>query len=99
MKHSKLQPITKLSAAVAGLIKSEMPTGSRVQASANQIILALSRVEVEYSLGNLLQHIYRCVDKHFPVRQENLSLIIRDREGIYENCFKIWGSGTCILKK
>lgn len=55
-------------------------------------MVSLSRFEVEHRLGNLLQQIYRAVDQHFPVRKENLSLIIRDAYGGYENSFKIWKS-------
>ena len=83
-----------LGTAVAGLIKSQLTAGGTVQAVAGQVIVSISRFEVEHRLGNLLQQIYRAVDQHFPVRKEHLSLIIRDTDGSYENCFKIWKSAS-----
>jgi len=59
-----------------------------------QIIVSISRFEVEHRLGNLLQQIYRMVDQQFPVRREHLSLIIKDNEGLNENSFKIWKSAS-----
>jgi hypothetical protein len=92
MNPLELSHIADLSASVARLIKNELATDNTVQAAANQVIVSISRFEVEHRLGNLLQQIYRSIDQHFPVRRENLSLIIRDRDGSYENCFKIWKS-------
>lgn len=92
MNPLELSQIAELGTAVAKLIKSELTSDGTVQAVANQIIVSISRFEVEHKLGNLLQQIYRTVDEHFPVRTENLSLIIKDRDGVYENCFKIWRS-------
>lgn len=94
MTPLELSQIADLGSAVAHLIKSQLTTGSTVHAAANQIIVSISRFEVEHRLGSLLQQIYRSVDQHFPVRKEHLSLIIRDAEGVYENCFKIWKSGS-----
>jgi len=92
MNPLELSQIAGLGTAVAKLIRSELTSDGTVQAVANQIIVSISRFEVEHRLGNLLQQIYRTVDEHFPVRTENLSLIIKDRDGVYENCFKIWRS-------
>ena len=92
MSPLELSQIADLGAAVAHLIKSELGTDGTVKTVANQIIVSLSRFQVEHHLGNVLQQIYRSVDQHFPVRKEHLSLIIRDVEGVYENSFKIWKS-------
>jgi len=92
MNPLDLSQISGLGADVARLIKSELGANGTVSAAANQIIVSISRFQVEHHLGNLLQQIYRTVDHHFPVRKENLSLIIRDVEGGYENTFKIWKS-------
>lgn len=91
MNPHELSQLADLTASVASLIKSEL-SGSTVSAATNQIIVSISRFEVEHRLGNLLQQIYRSVDEHFPIRKEHLSLIIRDAEGLYENSFKIWKS-------
>jgi hypothetical protein len=89
-----LDQLAELTANVAGLIKSELAANGTVTTVANQIVISISRFEVEHRLGNLLQQIYQAVDQHFPVRKEHLSLIIRDAEGHYENTFKIWKSAT-----
>lgn len=92
MNPLEFSHIADLSTAVANLIRNELATGCHVYAAGNQILLSISPFEVEHRLGNLLQQIYRVVDQHLPVRNENLSLIIRDTEGVYENSFKIWRS-------
>lgn len=92
MNPLELSQIADLGAAVAGLIKSELATNGTVHTAAGQVIVSISRFELEHRLGNLLQQIYHAVDKHFPVRKEHLSLIIRDMDGGYENSFKIWKS-------
>ncbi len=92
MNPIELSNIANLTGEVARLIKSEMATDGTVTHIANQVIVSISRFEVEHRLGNLLQQIYRAVDQHFPVRHENLSLVIRDADGAYENSFKIWKS-------
>jgi len=94
MNPLELSQIADLSSAVAQLIKGQLAAGGTVTAVANQIVVSISRFEVEHKLGSLLQHIYQSVDQHFPVRKEHLSLIIRDAEGVYENSFKIWKSGS-----
>jgi len=92
MNSLELSQIAELGASVARLIKSELATDGTVHAAANQIIVSISRFEVEHRLGNLLQQIYRSVDQHFPVRKGDLSLIVRAMDGSYENSFKIWKS-------
>jgi len=94
MNPIEISHITDLTASVAWLIKNELAANGNVHAAANKIIVYISRFEVEHRLGNILQQIYRSVDQHFPVRKENLSLIIRDEDGKYENCFKIWKSSS-----
>jgi hypothetical protein len=92
MNPHDLSQIAGQAADVARLLKTELGTAGRVSTAANQIIVSISRFQLEHHLGNLLQQIYRTVDQHFPVRKENLLLIIRDAEGLYENTFKIWKS-------
>lgn len=93
MNPHDLPQMAGLAADVARLIKSELAAQGKVNTVAGQVIVSISRFEVEHRLGNLLQQIYRAVDQHFPVRKEHLSLIIRDIDGDYENTFKIWKSG------
>jgi len=92
MNPLDLSQIAGLGADVARLIRSELGTNGTVSLATNRIVVSISRFQIEHHLGNLLQQIYRTVDQHFPVRRENLSLTIRDAEGLYENTFKIWKS-------
>ena len=92
MNPLDLSQIAGLAADVAKLLKTELGAEGSVSAAANQIIISISRFQVEHHLGNLLQQVYRTVDQHFPVRAENISLTIRDADGVYENTFKIWRS-------
>jgi hypothetical protein len=94
MNPHDLSQLAVLTADVARLIKKELASEGSVSTVANQIVISISRFEVEHRLGNLLQQIYQSVDQHFPVRKEHLSLIIRDNGGHYENTFKIWKSTT-----
>ncbi len=94
MNPVELHQIADLGSEVARLLKNELGTIGEVRAATNQIVVSISRFHVEHNLGNMLQQIYRSVDQHFPVRRENLSLIIKDMDGIHENSFKIWKSST-----
>ncbi|MCJ8211580.1 hypothetical protein MUY27_17805 [Mucilaginibacter sp. RS28] len=82
----------ELSQTVGHLIKNHLIVVGTVSTVANQIIVSISKFDVEHRLGSLLQQIYLTVDKEVPVRKHDLSLIIRDEEGVYENTFKIWKS-------
>src|ERR1700761_1099351 len=90
MNPFDLSQIAGLSAEVARLLKTELGADGNVTIAANKGIISISRFQLEHHLGNLLQQIYRTIDQHFPTRKENLSLIIRDADGLYENTFKIW---------
>lgn len=92
MNPLEISQIADLGSAVAHLIKNELGNRGTVNAVSNQIVICLSRFQVEHHLGNVLQQIYKSIDQHFPIRKEHLSLIIRDSDGIYENAFKIWKS-------
>lgn len=94
MNPLDLSQLAGLTAEVARLLKSELAADGTVNTVAGQIVISISKFEVEHRLCNLLQQIYRVVDQHIPVRREHLSLIIRDAEGRYENTFKIWKSAV-----
>lgn len=94
MNPFELSQMADLCNEVARLLKTEIGGSGHVTAAANQVIISISKFEVEHRLGNLLQQIYRTVDQHIPVRKADLSLIIRDLEGNYENSFKLWKSGN-----
>lgn len=86
--------LTNLSTEVARLLKSELGQAGTVTAFADRIIIHISHADFERRLGNLLQQIYRVVDQHFPVRSQHISLIIRDRDALYENVFKLWKTAS-----
>jgi hypothetical protein len=81
--------LQNLSTGVLHLLKNELDEHGVVTKFGNQIVVSISRTDFEHRLGNLLQQIYRTVDQHFPVREEQLSIVIRDAEAKYENTFKI----------
>lgn len=94
MNTIEITQFADLTMEVGRLIKAKIGTSAAVHTVAGQIIISISRFEVEHCLGNLLRQIYRAVDQHFPVRKDHLSLIIRDQGGSYETSFKIWKSGS-----
>ncbi|WP_166090568.1 hypothetical protein [Mucilaginibacter inviolabilis] len=77
---------------VIHLLKSEIGEQGIVAALGNQVLISISKADFEQKLGNLLQKIYGAIDQHFPVRQDHLSVVIRDTDSRYENVFKIWKS-------
>jgi hypothetical protein len=77
---------------VIHLLKSEIGEQGMVAALGNQVLICISKADFEQKLGNLLQKIYYTIDQHFPVRQDHLSVVIRDTDSRYENVFKIWKS-------
>ena len=82
--------LQNLGTGVLHLLKNELGEHGTVTETGNQILVSITRADFEQRLGNLLQQIYRTVDQHFPVREEQLSIVIRDAEAKYENTFKIW---------
>ncbi|SEN00047.1 hypothetical protein SAMN05192574_102132 [Mucilaginibacter gossypiicola] len=84
--------LENLGSGVLNLLKNELGEHGTVSKMENHIVICISRTDFEQRLGNLLQQIYRSVEQHFPVRTEQLSIMIRDSETKYENTFKIWPS-------
>jgi len=82
--------LQNLSTGVLHLLKAEIGENGTVAGVGSQILICISRADFEQRLGNLLQRIYRTVDQHFPVRGQQLSIVIRDTDDKYENTFKIW---------
>lgn len=73
MNPLEITHLAELCNAVTGLIKIELGVSRYVTSVADQVVVSLSRFEVENRLGNVLQQIYRTIDLHIPIRQENLS--------------------------
>jgi hypothetical protein len=82
--------LQNLNTGVLHLLKNELGEHGTVSELGNHILVSISRADFEHRLGNLLQQIYRTVEQHFPIREDYLSIIIRDAEAKYENTFKIW---------
>jgi hypothetical protein len=84
-----LQP---LSTHVVQLLSNELKGIGVVALLGNKLLIRISRADFEQRLGNLLQQIQSVIDQRFPVRNEHLSIVIRDDDAKYENVFKIWKS-------
>ena len=80
----------KLRSKVVKALKKEFTFECTISSRMNQVILYVSNIDFEQHLGKLLQQTQQIIDKHFPQREENLCLVIRDIEGSHENVFKIW---------
>jgi hypothetical protein len=55
-----------------------------------QVILEINNIEFEMHMGCLLQQLQRIIDHDYPDRDENLFLIIKNKERGIENIIKIW---------
>lgn len=94
MNPFELSQVADLGAEVAKLLQHELGSHGHVHAIASRVVISINKFEGEFKLGNMLQHIYRTVDQHFPVRKEHISLVVKEMEGGAENVFKIWKSTT-----
>ena len=80
----------KLRSKVVKALKKEFTFECTISSRMNQVILYVSNIDFEQHLGKLLQQTQQIIDKHFPQREENLCLVIRDIDGSHQNVFKIW---------
>jgi ABC-type microcin C transport system permease subunit YejB len=77
---------------VVKVLKREFTYDCTISSRMNQVILQVTNIDFEERLGRLLQLIQQIIDKYYPQREENLSIVIRDSGGMKENVFKIWKS-------
>lgn len=84
--------VRTLNTDVMHLLKTEIGDQGTVAGLGNQVLINIKQADFELRMGNILQQIYRVIDQHFPVRNEHVSIIIRDANSTYENVFKIWKS-------
>lgn len=80
----------KLRSKVVKALKREFTFECTISARMNQVILYVNNIDFEQHLGKLLQQTQQIIDKHFPQREENLCLVIREIDGTNQNVFKIW---------
>lgn len=80
----------KLRSKVVKALKREFTFKCTISARMNQVILYVNNIDFEQHLGKLLQQTQQIIDKHFPQREENLCLVIREIDGTNQNVFKIW---------
>jgi hypothetical protein len=84
--------VRTLTTDVMHLLKTELGDQGTVGGLGNHILICIKQADFELRMGNILQQIYRVVDQHFPIRDQHISIVIRDANSSYENVFKIWKS-------
>lgn len=82
----------KIRTNIIRLLKEELGYDYRVMAYQDQVLINISRTDLENRLGYVLQLIYRVIEQHFPERPDHLAIIIRNEDTRYENVFKVWRS-------
>lgn len=80
----------KLRSKVVKALKREFTFECTISSRMNQVILYVSSIDFEQHLGKLIQQTQQIIDKHFPQREDNLCLVIREIGGTNQNMFKIW---------
>jgi hypothetical protein len=80
----------KLRSKVVKALKKEFTFECTISSRMNQVILYVSNIDFEQHLGKLIQQTQQIIDKHFPQREDNLCLVIREISGGHQNMFKIW---------
>lgn len=88
--HINQNSMKKLRSKVVKALKREFTFECTISARMNQVILYVNNIDFEQHLGKLLQQTQQIIDKHFPQREENLCLVIREIDGTNQNVFKIW---------
>lgn len=72
-------------------LKKECSFGCTISSSyMNRVIVRLKDTDYDGYLGKILKEIQEIIDRFFPLREHNLSLVIRCENSNRENVFKIW---------
>lgn len=82
--------IKKLHRQIASLLEEELPKNTDVCYQDAMIKIVIPSDDFEAGFGLLLQRIQQSIDKHYPDRATDISLLVRDSGGRFEHVFKIW---------
>ncbi|UKT63033.1 hypothetical protein [Pedobacter mucosus] len=75
---------------VVAVLKKELDYPCSIWYSVGQVILEISNDNFEKHMGCIVQQIQHIIDRNFPERDGNLSIIIRNTDKRIENAIKIW---------
>lgn len=75
---------------VVDVLKKELNYPCNVRSYLGQVVLEISDGDFEGHMGGILQQIQHIIDEHFPQREEDLSVVIRNRDTQTQNAIKIW---------
>jgi len=79
-----------LNSDVVAVLKKELGYSCSIWSYMDQVILEISNDDFERHMGCMVQQIQRIIDVHFPERDGNLCVIIRNTDKRIENAIKIW---------
>ncbi|MEQ7799354.1 hypothetical protein ABDJ41_06030 [Pedobacter sp. ASV1-7] len=75
---------------VVKLLKAETSLNCMVLLDNNQIILEISNEDFEKYMGVFVSRIHHIVETNIPQRNEDLTIIIRNKDRLLDNTIKIW---------
>ncbi|MFA4868588.1 MAG: hypothetical protein WC623_10335 [Pedobacter sp.] len=75
---------------VVNLLKAETSLNCMVLLKNDQIILEISNEDFEKYMGVFVSRIHHIVDINLPQRNEDLTIIIRNKDRLLDNTIKIW---------
>ncbi|MGY3055703.1 hypothetical protein ACVWYG_003924 [Pedobacter sp. UYEF25] len=75
---------------VVDLLKKELPYSCTLQSYLGQVVLEIGNIDFEQQMGSLVQKIQSAIDLHFPDRDEDLCVVIKNRDTGTQNTIKIW---------
>lgn len=75
---------------VATLLKEDALLNCRAWLVNDQVIMEISNEDFEKSMGAFVCRIQNIIDIHLPQRNEDLTIIIRNKDKLLDNTIKIW---------
>lgn len=72
---------------VITVLKKELDNPCNIWSYMGQVVLEISNDDFDKHMGCLVQHV---IDAHFPDRDEDLCIVIRNIDKRIENSIKIW---------
>lgn len=75
---------------VVDLLKRGLPYSCTLQSYLGQVVLDIGNNDFEHHMGSLVQKIQYTVDLNFPDRDEDLCVVIKNRDTGTQNTIKIW---------
>ncbi|NHA02631.1 hypothetical protein G7092_02420 [Mucilaginibacter sp. HC2] len=80
----------KIQSQVTEVLKKTLTGTIEILLQDGMIKIKIPSDQLDRRIDTLLQTIQQTIDKSFPDRDNDISVLIRDTGGRYENVFKIW---------